>query len=170
LLFAPLLAGCAGDTSTLTEPPALAAHAGAAVLANGGGRWIIPPERFGFQIDNTLAFTATKLPDGSVLGRIEYHQSFLDFDIRLNARVTCVEVYDGNRVKYGGVVEVSNDPDIVPGETFIWFQGIDNGEGAGVSDQSTIAGAGDAAANAAFCASSDPPRNLFDVDGNIQVQ
>ncbi len=79
-----------------------------------------------------------------------------------------MEIYDGNRVKYGGVVEVSNDPDIVPGELFIWFQGIDNGEGV-EPDLSTIAGAGDDAANEAFCASPAPPRFVFPVQGNIQV-
>lgn len=136
--------------------------------ASAGAEWTVPASQFGFEIENVLAFNAKKHADGSVSGRIEYHQSFLGFDIRLNARMTCMEIYDGNRVKYGGVVEVSNDPDIVPGELFIWFQGIDNGEG-GEPDLSTIAGAGDDAANEAFCASPAPPRFVFPVSGNIQV-
>lgn len=141
---------------------------GAVQRASGGANWTVPASLFGFEVANVLAFNATKRADDSVTGRIEYHQSFLGFDIRLNARMTCMEIYDGNRVKYGGVVEVSNDPDIVPGEVFIWFQGIDNGEGQ-QPDLSTIAGAGDEGANEAFCASSNPPNFAFPISGNIQV-
>lgn len=145
------------------------AVAGVGQRASGGAHWTVPASLFGFEVDNVLAFNATKSADGSVGGRIEYHQSFLGNDIRLNARVTCMEVYDGNRVKYGGVVEVSNDPDIQPGELFIWFQGID-GKASGEPDRSTIAGAGDDAANEAFCASPAPPVNVFPIQGDIQVK
>jgi hypothetical protein len=173
LLVCTAFLGCSDATTgpaSLPAPDAVAALGPSLASARGGASWTIPPERFGFEIGNVLSFTATKYADGSVNGRINYHQSFLGFAIHLDARVTCMEVYDGNRVKYGGVVEVSNDPDIVPGETFIWFQGLDHGEGASAApDQSTIAGVGDAAANAAFCASNAPPRNIFDITGNIQV-
>jgi hypothetical protein len=173
LLVCTAVLGCSDATTgpaSLVAPDVNAALGPAVASARGGAHWTIPPARFGFEIGNKLSFTATKYADGSVDGRINYHQSFLGFDIHLNARVTCMEVYDGNRVKYGGVVEVSNDPDIAPGETFIWFQGLDHGEGANAApDQSTIAGAGNEAANEAFCASSAPPVNIFDVTGNIQV-
>lgn len=163
--------------SAVTAPPtgeaSFSSTSGPAVLAaaNGGAHWTVPASKFGFEIENKLTFNGRKKADGTVHGRIEYHQSFLGNDIRLNARMTCLEVYDGGtRVKYGGVVTVSNDPDIVPGELFIWFQGIDRGEGAGFPpDQSTIAGAGDEAANEAFCANDAPPVNIFDIEGNIDV-
>jgi hypothetical protein len=159
-------------TPDATAPqPTLSASGPPAASATGGAHWTIPPERFGFTVENTLAFTAHQAPDGGVSGRIEYHQSFLGFDVRLNAEVTCMAIYDGNRVKYGGPVRVSNDQDVPVDVTYIWFQGIDNGEGAGaVPDQSTIAGIGDESANEAFCASPAPPVNRFDVQGNIQVR
>jgi hypothetical protein len=174
-LVPALVWGCAGDVSDdPLAPDALrvqSAQEGAAAAANGGAHWTIPPEVFGVEVENRLAFTARRDADGTVTGRIEYHQLFLEFHIILNARVTCMTVWDGGtRVKYGGVVEASNDPDLPPGEVFIWFQGIDNGESAGsVPDRSTIAGAGDEAANESFCADPAGPRNAFDVVGNIQV-
>lgn len=83
-----------------------------------------------------------------------------------------MSVYDGNRVKYGGEVILSTDPSVPPG-TYMWFQGIDNGEGAGApTDQSTGSGFGTAAENQAFCDSPDAPNPLFlaSVNGNIQVR
>jgi hypothetical protein len=83
-----------------------------------------------------------------------------------------MNVYDGNRAKYGGEITVSNDPTVPPG-TFIWFQAIDNGEGADSSpDQSTGAGFGTAEETEAFCNSSTLPNPLFlsEVTGNIQVE
>lgn len=176
----PLLAAAAsmaceaGSTAPAVPDEArFASAAGPAVAAaaDGGAHWTVPPSLFGFEVGNKLTFNGRKMADGTVTGRIDYHQSFLGNDIHLNARLTCLEVYDGGtRVKYGGVVTVSNDPGIVPGELFIWFQGIDNGQGAGAPpDRSTIAGAGDEAANEAFCASDAPPRNIFDVQGQIAV-
>lgn len=175
LLTAGGLAACGTDVVApgVPDEARFASAAGPTVVAaaNGGIHWTVPASRFGFEIGNKLSFNGRRLADGTVLGRIEYHQSFLGNDIRLNARITCLQVYDdGTRVKYGGVVTASNDPDIVPGELFIWFQGIDNGEGAGAPpDRSTIAGAGGEAANEAFCASDAPPVNVFDVQGNIDV-
>jgi hypothetical protein len=83
-----------------------------------------------------------------------------------------MNVYDGNRVKYGGLITSSNDPDF-PAGGYIWFQGLDHGEGAGAPpDQSTGSGFGDAAANEAFCNSANPPNPTFlsAIDGNIQVR
>ena len=62
---------------------------------------------------------------------------------------------------------------IAPG-TFIWFQSIDNGEGAGAPpDLSTISGFGDEAANEAFCNAATVPNPNFGphpVSGNIEVR
>lgn len=172
LLASVLLFGC--DETPLPSGLDVAASSTAgptAAAANGGAHWTVPASLFGFEIGNKLQFNARRYEDGRVAGKIDYHQQFLGNSIHLVAVVTCIAVYDGGtRVKYGGPVTVSNDPDIVPGELFIWFQGIDNGQGASSSpDRSTIAGAGDEAANEAFCASSDPPRFAFDVQGNIDV-
>lgn len=138
--------------------------------ATGGADWVL--EVFGFTIPQTLGFSATKFADGTVRGHINYHQIFLGERLRFNATVTCMSVYGGNRVKYGGEIVLSNDPTIPPG-TFIWFQGIDNGEGAdSPPDQSTGSGFGTEAENEAFCNSEDPPNPIFlaDVNGNIQVE
>ena len=172
LLASAVLLGCDDTPSPLGLDAAASSTAGpATAAANGGAHWTVPASLFGFEIGNKLQFNARKRADGQVSGTIDYHQEFLGNSIHLVADVTCMAVYDGGtRVKYGGPVRVSNDPDIVPGEVFIWFQGIDNGQGASSPpDQSTIAGAGDDAANEAFCASSAEPRFAFDVTGNIDV-
>ena len=172
------LIGCVRDGTDGPTGPGFqnidirASDAEGAVLASasGGANWAliiegIPP------IDQVLGFSATKFDDGTVRGHIEYQQTFFGETFRFNATVTCMNVYDGNRVKYGGEVIVSNDPTVPPG-TFIWFQGIDNGEGAGAPpDQSTGSGFGTEEENQEFCDSPAPPNPIFvaDIDGNIQV-
>lgn len=138
--------------------------------ANGGANWTL--EVFGFTIPQVLGFTAREYADGRVEGHIEYHQVFLGERLRFVATVTCMEIYDGNRVKYGGEILQSNDPAFPPGG-FMWFQSIDNGEGAAAPpDESTGSGFGTEAENEAFCDSPDLPNPLFlaEVNGNIQVR
>jgi hypothetical protein len=179
LLCCLTLTACSADSSELTGPatgtlqpptPQRAQQQGAVVAsATGGADWVL--EVFGFTIPQTLGFSARKYSDGRVQGQINYHQTFLGETFKFNATVTCMSVYDGNRVKYGGEILLSNDPTIPPG-TYIWFQGIDNGEGAGApADQSTGSGFGTAAENQAFCDSPDTPNPLFlaEIDGDIQV-
>ena len=167
------VAGC--GTESMTDPQfaavdADAAQAGVVVAsASGGADWVL--EVFGFTIPQTLGFSASKSADGTVRGHINYQQTFEGETLHFNATVTCMNVYDGNRVKYGGEVTVGTDPTVPPG-TYIWFQGIDNGEGANApADQSTGSGFGTAAENEAFCDSPDAPNPLFlaGVNGNIQV-
>ena len=156
--------------SALETVAEVRASQGAAVArASGGADWVL--EVFGFVIPQTLGFSARKYSDGTVLGHINYQQTFEGSTFHFNATVTCMSVYDGNRVKFGGEVQVSNDPTLPPG-TFIWFQAIDNGEGANApSDMSTGSGFGTNDENQAFCDASTPPNPLFlaPINGNIQV-
>jgi hypothetical protein len=157
----------------LAIPVAAANGSGAAVLsANGSAHWTIPlPNPFGVVVWNrTLSFNARKYEDGSVSGRFEYHQVVEGEAFVFNVDVTCFNVYDGNRAKIGGVIEVSNDPTL-PAGVFAWFQVFDNGEGAAAApDRSSLIGFGDEAANEAFCSSPNLPRfGPWDVQGNVQV-
>jgi hypothetical protein len=157
----------------LAIPIAAANGSGAAVLsANGSAHWTIPlPNPFGVVVWNrTLSFNARKYEDGSVSGRFEYHQVVEGEAFDFNVDVTCLNVYDGNRAKIGGVIEVSNDPTL-PAGVFAWFQVFDSGEGAAAPpDRSSLIGFGDEAANEAFCNSPNLPRfGPWDVQGNVQV-
>ena len=170
LMLAALLVGlgCAQETIDRTSAEL---GAGPVMAGSGGLHWTVPPEIFGAEVVNVLAFTATKDADGRVDGQILYHQEFQGETFRFVASVTCVAVYDGGtRIKYGGVITESNDSVFVPG-FFIWFTGIDVGEGAAAEpDRSSISGFGDEAANEAFCANPAPPRRSFPVEGNLQVR
>ena len=85
--------------------------------------------------------------------------------------VTCMNVYDGNRAKIGGLITESSDPTIPVG-SYGWFQVFDNGRGAKAPpDRSSLVGFGDEAANEAFCSSPNLPRfGPWDVQGNIKVK
>ena len=175
MVGAVLLSGCSSENATLPTEPGITGRAleeaASPIVASASGGVSMTLEVFGLTIPQVLGFAATKFADGEVKGHINYHQIFLGERFRFNATVTCMNVYDGNRVKYGGEVLVSNDP-TVPVGTFIWFQSIDNGEGSGAPpDLSTGSAFGDEAANEAFCNSSTPPNPIFlaEVDGNIRV-
>lgn len=152
----------ASDALTLAAGPAVAS-------ASGGGRMVL--EVFGLTIPQVLGFTARRHADGSASGHINYRQTFEGETFHFVATVTCMAVYDGNRVKYGGVLTKSTDPTVPVGD-YMWFQSIDNGEGSGLPpDVSTGSGFGTEAENEAFCASPALPNPIFlaDVIGNIQV-
>jgi hypothetical protein len=163
----------AAIVAALTVPAALAAPGGLVASASGGIHWTIPlPNAFGVEVVNQpLAFNARKYADGSVSGRFEYHQIVEGTSFDFNVDVTCMNVYDGDRAKIGGVVKSSSDPTIPPG-TFAWFQVFDNGEGPNAApDRSSLVGFGDEAANDAFCDSPNLPRfGPWDVQGNVQVR
>lgn len=150
-----------------------ASEGGVVESANGSAHWTIPlPNPFDVEVRNrTLSFNAKRFSDGRVTGRFEYHQVAEGEAFKFNVRVTCMHIYDGNRAKIGGVIEVSNDPTL-PAGGFAWFQVFDNGEGAHASpDQSSLVGFGDEAANEAFCNSPNLPRfGPWDVKGNVQVR
>jgi len=123
-------------------------------------------------IHQQLTFTAQKGIDGTVKGNILYVQEAFGESFRFKGQVSCINVYDGNRVKFGGPVTQSDDA-TVPVGIFMWFHSIDNGQGAGASpDQTTGFGLGDNAANEAFCNSAalPNPRFLSEVTaGNLTV-
>jgi hypothetical protein len=143
---------------------------GVVASAKGGYHWTLPEDVIGFEVIGRTTANVTKFADGTVRGTWIHHQIFLDQAVTLVVDATCLGIYDGNRAKVGGVIMVSNDPDLPPG-LFAWFQAIDNGEGAGADpDQTTFVGIGDEAENEAYCASPDGPRfGPFDVTGNLQV-
>ena len=141
--------------------------------ANGSAHWTIPlPNPFEVEVVNrTLSFNARTNAAGEVSGHFEYHQVVEGEAFIFNVSVTCFKVYDGNRAKIGGLIEVSNDP-AFPAGGYAWFQVFDNGEGAGApADRSSLIGFGSEAANEAFCASPNLPRfGPWDIYGNVQVR
>lgn len=173
LLAAVALVACSdtGTGPTALERGDLVAADGPAVSsASGGGRMVL--EVFGFTIPQVLGFTARRHADGSASGHINYRQTFEGETFHFVATVTCMAIYDGNRVKYGGVLTRSTDATVPVGD-YMWFQSIDNGAGEGSpADVSTGSGFGSEAENEAFCASSDAPNPIFlaEVIGDIQVR
>lgn len=195
-LAAVALFGCSEDSPTpATQPSEEAARLkGFAHKASGGYHFLIPADFnggiFGGAVDNRLSFHAKWDAEGNVSGGFNYEQT--DFGTagipyRYKGSVTCFQVYDtpvlagfpdipamtGNRAKWGGPIEKTNDPG-VPVGTFGWFQSIDNGEGSNSPpDLSTLFGLGDEAASEAFCNSDRVPNPNFGphaVEGNIQVR
>ena len=156
----------------LLAVPAAMGSGGSVQSASGGAHWTITlPNAFGVEVLNQpLAFDAKKYADGSVNGQFEYHQIVEGESFNFHVEVTCMNVYDGNRAKIGGVITNSNDPTLPPGN-YAWFQVFDNGEGAQAPpDQSSLIGFGNEAANEAFCNSPNLPRfGPWDVQGNVQV-
>ena len=166
------LLAVAGIAGLLAVPATATGEPGVVASARGGVHWTIPPEVFGVEVGNQpLAFNAKKYADGTVSGQFEYHQVALGESFNFHVDVTCMNVYDGNRAKIGGVITVSNDPTLPPGG-FAWFQVFDNGEGADAPpDRSSLIGFGNEAANEAFCNSPNLPRfGPWDVQGNVQVR
>lgn len=164
--------GALAPERVVPASPSLVQPSKASILSSGGGaHFIVPPDVFGAEVGNVLAFNARRAADGSVSGHYNYHQTFQGELFKFNGTVTCVGIYDGNRAKVGGIVEQSNDATIPPG-LFIWWSVIDNGQGTGApADASTIIGVGDEAANEAFCNSAAPPRfGPWEIaGGNFQV-
>jgi hypothetical protein len=182
-----------GSVESATAAPASTQGAGHVLIATGGYHFTVPKDFNGgifgtmTPIVNRLTFNAKRDADGTVSGWYTYEQEADGAVFRFSGPVTCLRIYDtpvlertpevpplaGNRAKWGGRVEMSNDPTIPPG-TFIWFQSIDNGEGAnGWTDVSTLSGFGDEAANDAFCTSDRVPNPNFGPHpvggGNVQV-
>jgi hypothetical protein len=171
-MHARRLLGLTAAVALLAIPVAFAGQGTPVSTASGGVHWTIPlPNAFGVEVINQpLAFNARKYADGSVSGQFEYHQIVEGESFNFHVEVTCMNVYDGNRAKIGGVIGNSNDPTLPPGG-FAWFQVFDNGEGADAApDRSSLIGFGDEAANEAFCNSPNLPRfGPWDVQGNAQV-
>lgn len=167
------LTAIVGVAALLAVPATATGGSGLVASASGGVHWTIElPNPFGIEVGNQpLAFNARKYADGTVSGQFEYHQVALGESFNFHVDVTCMNVYDGNRAKIGGVITVSNDPTLPPGG-YAWFQVFDNGEGADdPPDRSSLIGFGNEAANEAFCSSPNLPRfGPWDVQGNVQVR
>jgi hypothetical protein len=157
----------------LAVPVATAHDSGEAVVGQAKGNvvWTIPPDVFGAEVGNDLKFHARKRADGSADGKIHYIQTFQGETFEFLIDVTCLEFYDGNRAKLGGVITWSNDA-TVPAGRYGWFQAFDLGKGEqDAADRSSLLGFGDEAANEAFCNSPNLPRfGPWDVDGDIKVE
>lgn len=123
------------------------------------------------EIGNRFALNARRYADGTVDGVFEYKQSIGGETGRIHVSVTCMQIYDGNRAKVGGLVEISTFENR-PAGTYAWFSVRDNGEGEGAAaDWSTLIGFGNEAANEAFCNSSALPRfGPWAIAGNVQVE
>jgi hypothetical protein len=137
----------------------------------GDVEWTIPPDVFGAEVGNDLAFKARRHADGTASGWIHYVQTFQGETFEFEIDVTCLEFYDGNRAKLGGVVTWTNDAEIPVGR-YGWFQAFDLGKrNEGPADRSSLLGFGDEAANVAFCNSPNLPRfGPWDVHGQITVK
>lgn len=184
ILLTCAVAACGADAPThpdaglTTDDPLLAANGSNVVAsASGGVQYVLggldlDGDGVEDPIDQSLRFTAEKRSDGTVKGEILYVQEVFGESFRFKGDVSCINVYEGNRVKFGGPVTQSND-DTVPVGIFMWFHSIDNGQGAGVApDQTTGLGLGDEAENEAFCDSDalPNPRFLSDVTaGDLMV-
>jgi hypothetical protein len=199
VLVLSVVATLAASVGTIRDPSVESATAtsytgaGLELLATGGYHFTVPADFNGgifgttTPIVNRVTFNARRDAEGSVSGWYNYEQAYNGQTFNFSGPVTCLRIYDTpvlvrtpevpplarNRAKWGGRVETSNDPTIPVG-TFIWFQSIDNGEGAnGWTDVSTLSGFGDEAANEAFCNSDRVPNPNFGPHriggGNIQV-
>jgi hypothetical protein len=201
-LTAVALFGCSGDVAAPTGPLEQAAARQRLVhRASGNIRFFIPADFnggiFGGAVDNRLSFNARRDAAGKVSGHWDYTQT--DFGgggipYRYVGSVTCFKVYDtpvlerfpnipaktGNRAKWGGPIEQTDDPTVAVG-TFAWFNSIDNGtddqsDGENAEtppDLSSIFGLGNEAANEAFCNSDRVPNPNFGphaVRGDIEVR
>ena len=183
------------DSSVVeNDPNTPVAGNGHVEVATGGYFYIIPKDFnggiFGTQTDiyNRLTFNAKLDADGTVSGWYNYEQAADGQTYKFAGPVTCMRIYDTpvlprtpeipaltqNRVKWGGRIDSSNDPTLPVG-SFIWFQSMDNGEGAqGWSDSSSLPAFGDEATNIRFCNSNRVPGSATGPHrlggGNIQVR
>ena len=163
------------SVALLAVPVAGAAKSKSHVVASAKGKvsWTIPlPNAFGVEVvSDPLAFKARKYSDGTAGGHFYYRQLAGGDEFVFAGDVTCMNVYDGNRAKIGGLITESSDPTIPVG-SYGWFQVFDNGHGAKAPpDRSSLVGFGDEAANEAFCNSPNLPRfGPWDVQGDIKVK
>jgi len=163
-----------GMAALLAVPVATANESDQAVVAaaKGNVEWTIAlPNPFGVEVGNDLKFNARKHADGSASGKIHYIQTVEGESFEFRIDVTCLEFYDGNRAKLGGVITWSNDA-TVPAGRYGWFQAFDNGTGKDdPPDRSSLLGFGDETANEAFCNSPNLPRfGPWDVEGDIKIR
>ncbi|HUF66488.1 MAG TPA: hypothetical protein VMM17_11000 [Gemmatimonadaceae bacterium] len=181
LALAVLAMGCESNDQLL-EPvgsPSLAVGAVEAA-ASGGGQAVLPA---GFS-ELKFSFTATALANGKAVG--QFRQVYVSGSGRVDfhGRVTCVSVDAANgRAWIGGVITKNNSTNpntMLPihqvGEE-VWFRVLDDGEGDGAVDRTTVLGFRGGAGiitSAEYCATVPwRDNNAFTwpvVSGNIQVR
>jgi hypothetical protein len=119
------------------DPSVLGLSSKVVESASGGYHFTSDPRFFGVPVDNRVSFSVARHEDGSVSGRFNYEQGVLGERFNFKGSLTCFRIYDtpvlqdwpdipamtGNRAKWGGIIEKSNDPTIPVG-SFIWFQSI----------------------------------------------
>src|SRR5829696_8867301 len=98
----------AGIAGLLSVPATATAEPGLVASASGGVHWTIPLTNiFGIEVGNQpLSFNAKKYADGTVSGQFEYQQMGLGEWFNFHVEVRCMNVYDSNRAKIGGVIKV----------------------------------------------------------------
>jgi hypothetical protein len=157
-MFAPRLVVLA----LLSTLIALSAAASSRPKATGNGQVTISGKL------RTFAFTAQRMPDGSVkgMGNIQNRSrgNHVKFDI------DCLRI-EGNTAIMSGIVVATTDPAFEEGP--VWFRAIDNGEGrSAASDEMTLVGIYPAGAIAPTCSVDDPfvlgTQTVIE-GGNIQV-
>ena len=100
-----------------------------------------------------------------------YHQIVEGESFNFHVDVTCMNVYDGNRAKIGGVITVQQRSHSAA-RRFRLVPGLRQRRGSDAPpDRSSLIGFGNEAANEAFCNSPNLPRfGPWDVQGNVQVR
>lgn len=144
LALALLAMGCESNEQLL-EPVGSPSLAKGAVEAatSGGGQAVLPP---GFS-ELKFSFTATALANGKAVG--QFRQVYVSGGGRVDfqGRVTCMSVDAANgRAWIGGVITKNNSTNPATmtaihqvGED-VWFRVLDDGEGNGAVDRTTVFG------------------------------
>ncbi len=170
LAAASVMAG-AGVASAATGAPAGGGHGSVTGRVTGDTYVLLGPSVFGVTVQqDPLAYTATRLADGTVRGRWRYDYWEAGRQTTFSGPVTCLSV-SGNRAWIGGPVTESSDPTQVGRGA--WWQVADNGTGRHpvVPDRTTFAGIGTIAQTLAYCAGEPEPHFIFDVQlGGVRVE
>ena len=152
----------------VTAATALAGGNGVVASANGdygfsgqaaGSTFVIGPFTWDVQVK----------ADGSVKGQFDYTQVRDGVTLSASGSLTCAFIED-DHVWVGGVIEASSRASLVGLD--MWFQALDNGEGANAApDMSSTLGAAAAPAGQQYCDDHPPVRFPFLVgEGNLQVR
>lgn len=179
LVTAAALIGCEGPVPSEPTPDGTGASLNRVTASTtGGGQAQLPP---GFSALK-LSFNAKAKADGSAQGVFSQLYETASGTVDFAGTVTCV-TFDAalGRAWIGGVItrNTSTHPAVQadihqPGRD-VWFRVVDNGEGQGAVDRTTVFGfEGAIATSADYCAmqlwTADDANTWPVVNGNIQVR